>query len=89
MRAIPTVKYHVVRYSEGLAEKRLKLRGSVADAKGLASRLANGLYVETVEEPCPSCSDGSPVPHNGSRYCESGSIASGGSEAHCTCDLCF
>ncbi len=27
--------------------------------------------------------------HDGSRYCESGSIASGGQNAHCTCDVCF
>ena len=27
--------------------------------------------------------------HNGSRFCESGSIASGGKRSHCTCDMCF
>ncbi len=27
--------------------------------------------------------------HDGSRGCESGSIASGGNNAHCTCDTCF
>lgn len=27
--------------------------------------------------------------HDGSRLCESGSIASGGATAHCTCDWCF
>lgn len=27
--------------------------------------------------------------HNGSRNCESGSIASGGTQSHCTCDICF
>jgi len=27
--------------------------------------------------------------HEGSPYCSSGSIASGGSRAHCTCDRCF
>lgn len=27
--------------------------------------------------------------HAGSRYCQSGSIASGGHRAHCTCDTCF
>ena len=41
------------------------------------------------KRPCPSCKEGTPVPHNGSRYCESGSIASGGNKAHCTCDVCF
>lgn len=27
--------------------------------------------------------------HNGSVSCQSGSIASGGKNAHCTCDTCF
>lgn len=27
--------------------------------------------------------------HDGSKRCESGSIASGGDNAHCTCDVCF
>lgn len=27
--------------------------------------------------------------HNGSQYCNCGSIASGGTKAHCTCDVCF
>jgi hypothetical protein len=27
--------------------------------------------------------------HNGSARCQSGSIASGGKNAHCTCDVCF
>lgn len=53
------------------------------------------------EKECPVCHDGckqcennkkgsgiTPT-HNGSRYCQSGSIASGGKNAHCTCDLCF
>jgi DNA-damage-inducible protein D len=40
-------------------------------------------------EGCPECAGGSPVSHNGSRYCRSNSIASGGTRAHCTCDYCF
>lgn len=28
-------------------------------------------------------------PHMGSPYCRSGSLASGGVNAHCTCDTCF
>jgi hypothetical protein len=39
-------------------------------------------------EGCAQCESG-PVWHNGSRGCKSGSIASGGSRAHCTCDYCF
>jgi len=27
--------------------------------------------------------------HKGSRFCRSGSIASGGEREHCTCDTCF
>lgn len=27
--------------------------------------------------------------HDGSKRCESGSIASGGERSHCTCDWCF
>lgn len=27
--------------------------------------------------------------HRGSRRCKSGSLASGGTHAHCTCDTCF
>jgi hypothetical protein len=27
--------------------------------------------------------------HDGSRYCQSGSLASGGHRSHCTCDTCF
>ena len=40
--------------------------------------------------PCPSCTDPGFAPsHNGSPRCESGSIASGGRNAHCACDVCF
>ena len=43
------------------------------------------------EHPCPTCAlpDDLKPSHNGSRRCESGSIASGGTKAHCSCDLCF
>ncbi len=34
------------------------------------------------------CAYGGPT-HNGSKHCESGSIASGGKNAHCSCDVCF
>ena len=27
--------------------------------------------------------------HDGSKRCESGSIASGGNRSHCSCDICF
>lgn len=39
---------------------------------------------------CIICKDPkNPVSHDGSRRCESGSIASGGNRSHCTCDRCF
>jgi hypothetical protein len=43
---------------------------------------------------CPQCAyqretkDPGPS-HNGSSHCESGSLASGGTRSHCTCDFCF
>ncbi|MCK5609410.1 hypothetical protein KAR91_46485 [Candidatus Pacearchaeota archaeon] len=39
---------------------------------------------------CPGCQrEGMYPSHNGSVMCESGSIASGGTKSHCTCDMCF
>ena len=38
---------------------------------------------------CEECRRGTPVSHNGSARCRSGSIASGGTRAHCTCDTCY
>jgi hypothetical protein len=44
-----------------------------------------------IENPgCKGCNVVGMSPgHDGSRYCKSGSIASGGTRAHCTCDTCF
>jgi len=41
------------------------------------------------QEGCEECSRPTPVTHFGSRACRSGSLASGGRRAHCTCDACF
>jgi hypothetical protein len=38
---------------------------------------------------CREIGDGFGPRHDGSPNCESGSIASGGTNAHCTCDVCF
>ena len=42
---------------------------------------------------CEACLEGADnnfgPPHDGSTSCESGSIASGGTEAHCVCHVCF
>jgi len=47
---------------------------------------------QTEGEPkdCAGCQrTGMNPSHQGSRRCESGSIASGGTKAHCSCDMCF
>lgn len=38
---------------------------------------------------CVGCTPGFRPSHDGSPRCESGSTASGGDKAHCTCDTCF
>lgn len=42
-------------------------------------------------EECETCrlTDDLKPSHDGSKRCESGSIASGGNKSHCTCDICF
>ncbi len=48
-----------------------------------------------VPEDCPTCKlirerdNGFGPTHRGSKNCESGSLASGGEHAHCSCDTCF
>jgi hypothetical protein len=43
--------------------------------------------------PCLTCAryakQGEGPSHNGSPRCQSGSIASGGTKSHCSCDTCF
>lgn len=45
----------------------------------------------TLAKPCATCDSPEEMKpsHDGSPNCESGSIASGGTRAHCTCDTCF
>lgn len=38
---------------------------------------------------CSGCRDKSGPSHDGSVRCKSGSIASGGKNAHCSCDTCY
>jgi DNA-damage-inducible protein D len=38
---------------------------------------------------CSQCAGGNPASHSGSVACQSGSIASGGEVAHCTCEFCY
>jgi hypothetical protein len=54
-------------------------------------KLVQGFHFDRDElQWCPTCAQPGMKPsHKGSPRCESGSIASGGKNAHCTCDVCF
>lgn len=79
------------------------LRAKVQEARNGAKRGEPGYRPAQIFAPCvkgshkpgcrctssTDCCEGTPVSHNGSRMCQSGSIASGGNRAHCTCDRCF
>jgi len=46
--------------------------------------------LEKSKAECPTCKRGGPGPsHEGSPHCRSGSLASGGHRAHCSCDTCY
>ena len=47
-----------------------------------------GVEAERPAKHCDGCREGGPS-HYGSARCESGSLASGGTRAHCSCDRCF
>ena len=74
-------------------EKTNRARMSALAAPGLY----RGMPPENPPPPpadCKECQEitnhgGFGPSHNGARSCESGSIASGGNRAHCTCDTCF
>ncbi len=55
--------------------------------------VGEGAKAQPKARPCKMCeavkAEGLGPSHNGSRSCRSGSIASGGDRAHCTCDACF
>lgn len=69
-------------YAEAGKPDRFLQEMRAANAKARANDRVEG---------CPDCAPGSgnPAWHNGSRVCKSGSIASGGTRAHCTCDYCY
>ncbi len=46
-------------------------------------------HLVAVDPGCPGCLDPTAPSHDGSRHCLSGSIASGGVLAHCTCGRCY
>lgn len=62
----------------------------------LKSTVPDRLRREAMAHPeCSACQlahemqDTMMPPHDGSRSCESGSVASGGERTHCTCDRCY
>lgn len=61
---------------------------------GLCDECVESGEPKPVTDECPECAankarGGYGPSHDGSRYCHSGSIASGGRRAHCTCDTCW
>jgi DNA-damage-inducible protein D len=68
---------------DDLAKERA-IQGRVTlDAERDLALTASGIVPD-----CPECIAGSPYSHHGSKNCTSGSLASGGSIAHCGCDYC-
>lgn len=66
------------------------IQGTVTDPIYVA-RLEAGWDIDRAKCRSYSCAT-PPKPgpnHDGSKACESGSIASGGPRAHCTCDTCY
>lgn len=72
--------YMVVLYLRGYAVPVGEPFGSMQTAKAAAVAYQNEY------ENCPQCAKGTPVDHFGSRYCQSGALAAGGTHSHCTCD---
>lgn len=71
--------------NERLSEKMtaMEYKYHIDRVKKYESKMSNGTY-------CSQCERGGFGPtHDGSRFCKSGSIRSGGNKAHCTCDVCF
>lgn len=64
---------------------------SAEEALATAARYrAAPLRPQVQAHDCPRCTDpADPTSHRGSPNCRSGSLASGGYRAHCTCDTCF
>jgi hypothetical protein len=66
-------------------------RAHAASGYGLLETIAAALEGMTIQERprCMLCQDGKGPSHDGSKLCRSGSIASGGTRPHCSCDICF
>jgi hypothetical protein len=75
-------------FGEGRAAVALHYQGRrlQVEVKDLGEWVGRGKHAG-----CPGCEEPSEHKpfHMGSPWCESGSLASGGSVAHCTCDVCF
>jgi len=87
--------------AQDIREIRKGLKGSVKDFVRFddldADREAKKLYLsQSMPDPtpnavpgCSECAGGNRAPHFGAANCQSGSIASGGTVAHCTCNFCY
>jgi hypothetical protein len=78
--------------ASGLGIPSGKVRIDLVYANGNQRTTYWGKYTEiSVERECRTCQMPEQIKpsHDGSPRCESGSIASGGKNAHCTCDVCF
>lgn len=59
-------------------------------AYGTRTHITNLAGIEWWNSECPGCQHTGMYPsHHGSRNCESGALAAGGTVAHCTCDACW
>jgi hypothetical protein len=86
-------------YVKGEKEKEVSRNAAIEKSrqellkKGEESRkVADAKKAEHEKEKsnCQTCKRGGPGPeHDGSPLCRSGSIASGGKKAHCSCDTCY
>jgi hypothetical protein len=68
---------------DDLAKERAVQSRVNQDAERVLALTASGIVPE-----CPECMAGSQYSHAGSTNCTSGSLASGGTVAHCSCDYC-
>jgi hypothetical protein len=87
--------------AQDIREIRKGLKGAGKELLNLddmdADRTAERLFLsQTMPDPspnavpgCAECAGGNPASHSGSIQCKSGSIASGGSVAHCNCGFCY
>ena len=67
-------------------KKHVAASAEAAKKKAAESKAA----LEKGKSECSTCKRNGPGPsHEGSPHCKSGSIASGGKKAHCSCDTCY